>query len=295
MTPEQLQQVSLQRLQTLVPFDFAAWGGGTASDRQISSLVMLNQSHQLFTAWGEVADRDAYCDLALRQTNCVVLFDDVPHFRQSEAYVDHWHKFHTQHMAATIMTEPVLDYVSFVGICRDSARQPFSAHERSIKQLLIAHLGSALRLSQECLLNQQAGVEEGHALATRAGQLLYSRSLFRQLMREEWGRHRVDIPVAALRLAEKAGTWRGHAIQLQVESSGNHLLLRAEPLFQPVHMTPRERTIAVLFAQGRSHKEVAREVDLAPSTVRNHLAHLYRRLNIHNKAELLQLLQNETR
>ena len=294
MAPEQLQQVSLQRLQALVPFDFAAWGGGTASDRQITSLVMLNQSHQLFTAWGEFADRDAYCDLALQQTNRVVLFDDVPHFRQTEAYVDHWRSFRALHMAATIMTEPVLDYVSFIGICRDTEQQPFSAQERHLKQLLIAHLGSALRLSQECLLNQQSGTEEGHALATRGGQVLQARPLFRQLMQEEWGRHRNEVPVAALQYAEKTGTWRGHAIQLQLEPAGNQLLLRAEPLFQPAHMTSREHTIAVRFARGQSYKEVARELDLAPSTVRNHLAHLYRRLGIHNKAELVHLLHNET-
>lgn len=295
MLPEQFQRVSLQRMQTLVPFDFAAWGGGTAYDRQITSLVMLNQSHRLFSTWGEVADRDAYCDLALRQTDRVVLFDDVPHFRQSEAYVDHWQSFQARHMAATIMTEPIMGYVSFIGICRDSARQPFSAQERDMKQLLIAHLGSALRLSQEHLLNQQVGAEEGHGLATRGGQLLYTQSLFRQLMREEWGRHSTKIPIAVLKLAEKTGIWRGHAIQLQLEPNGNYHLLRAEPLFKPVHMTLRERAIAELFAQGRSHKEVARELDVAPSTVRNHLAHIYRRLNIHNKTELLQLLQNETR
>ncbi len=295
MAPEQLQQVSLQRLQNLVPFEFAAWGGGTAADRQITSLVMLNQSHRLFSAWRTVADRDAYCDLALSRTNHVVLFDDVPRFRQSEAYVDHWRTFHAQHMAATIMTEPVMGYVSFIGICRENAQQPFSARERYLKEMLVSHLASALRLSQESVLNRFAGSEESHALVTLGGQLLHARPLFRQLMEEEWGRHRVAIPAQVLRHAEQNGTWRGHAIQLQVEPCGSLWLVRAEPLFQPVHMTRREREIAQRFALGLSHKAVALELDLAPSTVRNHLAHLYRRLGIHNKAELLQVLQNEIR
>lgn len=295
LPPEALQQEALQRLNLLIPFEFAAWGGGTAADRQISSLVMLNQSHQLFSAWRAVADRDAYCDLALNRLNHVVLFDDVPRFRQSEAYIDHWQRFQTRHMAATIMTEPVMGYVSFVGICRDNTQQAFSSRERYLKELLIAHLASALRLSQECLLNQRAGAEEGQALATRGGQLLQARPLFRQLMREEWGKYQTGVPPEVMAKAEQQGIWRGHAIQLQTEPIGNQMLLRAEPLFQPVHMSPRERLIAMRFAAGHSHKEVARELEIAPSTVRNHLAHLYRRLNVHNKTELLQVLQNETR
>lgn len=293
LTPETLQQSTLQRLRTAVPFEFAAWGGGTAADRKITSLITLNQSHQLFSDWHQVAERDGYCDLALKKANRIVLFDDIPRFRHSEAYVDHWKRFGTQHMAATIMTEPVHGYVSFVGICRDNAQLPFSERERHTAELLVGHLASALRLSQECLLNEQAGAEEAHALVTRGGVVLQDRALFRQLMQEEWGKSQTVVPVDALKQAQQKGVWRGNAIQLQVEPRGNQLILRAEPLYQTAHMTPRERDIAFRYAHGASHREVAQALHIAPSTVRNHLAHIYRRLNLHNKSELLQLLRND--
>ena len=55
-------------------------------------------------------------------------------------------------------------------------------------------------------------------------------------------------------------------------------------------LSRRERTVAELYASGKSHKEIARELDVSPSTVRNHIAAIYRKLGINNKARLVNQL-----
>lgn len=53
-----------------------------------------------------------------------------------------------------------------------------------------------------------------------------------------------------------------------------------------IKLTLREREIATRYAQGETYAVIAAALGLSPSTVRNHLAHCYRKLNVNNKAEL---------
>jgi two-component system response regulator NreC len=53
-------------------------------------------------------------------------------------------------------------------------------------------------------------------------------------------------------------------------------------------LTKREREILKLLAEGRSVKEVAASFDLSVKTVEAHKFNLMRKLDIHNKAQLVQ-------
>ena len=51
-------------------------------------------------------------------------------------------------------------------------------------------------------------------------------------------------------------------------------------------LTPQERSVAKLAAEGRSNKDVAAELLLSVKTVERHLTHIYRKLGIDSRAEL---------
>ena len=53
-------------------------------------------------------------------------------------------------------------------------------------------------------------------------------------------------------------------------------------------LTKREREVTKLLAEGKSVKEVAANFDLSVKTVEAHKFNLMRKLNIHNKAQLVQ-------
>ena len=57
-------------------------------------------------------------------------------------------------------------------------------------------------------------------------------------------------------------------------------------------LSARERMVAERFAKGDTYKEVAACLCIAPSTVRAHLASIYRKLGIKNKAALISALSN---
>src|SRR5262249_57792804 len=53
-------------------------------------------------------------------------------------------------------------------------------------------------------------------------------------------------------------------------------------------LTKREREILKMLAEGRSVKEIATSFDLSVKTVEAHKFNLMRKLDIHNKAQLVQ-------
>ncbi len=65
---------------------------------------------------------------------------------------------------------------------------------------------------------------------------------------------------------------------------------RPEERFKPrlSTLTPREREILKLLAEGLSVKEIAARLDLSIKTVEAHKFNLMRKLDIHNKAQLVQ-------
>lgn len=55
-------------------------------------------------------------------------------------------------------------------------------------------------------------------------------------------------------------------------------------------LSEREIMIAELYGEGRTYKDISSELNIAPATVRNHLAAVYRKLRVRNKPELIREL-----
>ena len=55
-------------------------------------------------------------------------------------------------------------------------------------------------------------------------------------------------------------------------------------------LTQREREVIRMVAQGYSNKEVAREYGISEKTVQVHRGSAYRKLDLHNAAEIARLL-----
>ncbi len=72
-----------------------------------------------------------------------------------------------------------------------------------------------------------------------------------------------------------------HVIDSYVQSTGGG----AGPLEQ---LTPRQREILQLIAEGRSNKEIARIIGISVKTVDTHRTQLMDRLNIHDVAGLVR-------
>jgi len=55
-------------------------------------------------------------------------------------------------------------------------------------------------------------------------------------------------------------------------------------------LSPQERQIAQLVAEGKTNKEIAAQLYLSPKTIEYHLGNAYRKLDIHSRAELTRIV-----
>lgn len=66
---------------------------------------------------------------------------------------------------------------------------------------------------------------------------------------------------------------------------------RCAVLARRYQLTPREAEIAMLIAQGRDSAHIEEKLFLSRSTVQTHRMHLYQKLGIHNRQELLDMIE----
>ena len=59
------------------------------------------------------------------------------------------------------------------------------------------------------------------------------------------------------------------------------------------HLTPRQTEVLRLLEQGRSTEQMARELHLSTETVRNHIRHILRALNVHSRLEAVAMGRQE--
>lgn len=285
-TPDELRIRVLKNLQRFIPFDFGVWGGGWAGGRSVTDLTVLDQSEAILGEWVEVADQDAFCDLTLDRLGSTARFDDVPDYRVSLAYNEHWRQFNASQMMATILGERTDGYVSFVGLCAEERSKSFSEAERSFKQMLMPHMSLALRMNRDLWTSRAAVRHEAVGLIDREGWILCSHGPFHSFIEEEWDHRLTQLPACVMGALKRGNRWSGELIDARLSSFGSNYFvhLSINPVAQA--LSSREREVAILFASGMTNKQVARALGTSPFTIRNQIASIYEKLSISSKAEL---------
>jgi two-component system nitrate/nitrite response regulator NarL len=64
--------------------------------------------------------------------------------------------------------------------------------------------------------------------------------------------------------------------------------VRARRPHEPSLLTPREQQVLELVAEGLSSPAIAQQLQLGTTTVRTHLGHLYDKLGVHDRAQLVR-------
>lgn len=67
----------------------------------------------------------------------------------------------------------------------------------------------------------------------------------------------------------------------------DYLARQAMPGLEDISLTPREREILRLIAQGLTNREIAERLTLSLNTVKTHRQHLYQKLGLHRRADLV--------
>lgn len=107
-----------------------------------------------------------------------------------------------------------------------------------------------------------------------------------------WGAEGTKAPFDLMKKIQQqqdSGILQLGKLTFDLHDTEDHFVIRVRPESIQHILTNRERQIASELSLGLSYKEVARNLQLSPSTVTNYANRIYRKLNVHSKSQLTHL------
>lgn len=180
-----------------------------------------------------------------------------------------------------------------LGFYRAQSDQQFTRSDLRLVQILAPHILQAIKIN----LRVAGAVEPESsmivAIARDNGHLRYAGPGLAELLRLEWPAWNGCVLPGALMDALRASPERrftGQRIAVDAEDAGGLLMLRLKTRSALASLSTREAEAATLYGAGLSTKEIARRMEIAPSTARNFVQRVYAKLNVSDKAALAVML-----
>lgn len=296
---EGLVRWAVQDLSETIGFDAAwyGWANLRADGVEVYANATLNLPEGFFEYWQTMADQDLLASHMIANPGQTAIYDRGQRL-QNDGMVSLSDKFGLRRIT-TAMNGHYGTYASFyISSYRmgDHARQ-WSEEERDYLQCAVDQLSAAMKLTNGSP-NQPTQPGTVTILASENGIGLLGLPALREQFGEIWpkwtGGHLPE------QLARLIGTPGQHILPdrdlvvtvenaLKFRGMGlRRLTLRRLQRFDL--LTSREREVARALAHGKSHKEVARLLGLAPATVRNQTQAIYGKLQIDNRSALTALV-----
>lgn len=296
VNPERLLRDALHSLRLIVPFRSAWWGQCSAGLANLPPRNWMhghiNLSASFAQEWNHLAERDEFARDSMRQLDTVVRMSghddpwpEVSAFsRQHDLY----------HVMALTTELPGSGLMFFVSLYRSETSPAFSDSESALFAEFVAHLQHHWRVRvREFLQHTTAPSPDGFGLADSCGDLFYLDKRLGVTIHKaypNWVGSRLPPElVTALRQIPGAVSLAGRGLTLQ--PCGELVVLSLDGANGRDVLTPRERSVAMLYSRGHSYKEIARLLTLSPATVRTYLRNAYLQLGVRNKIELGVALQ----
>ncbi len=171
----------------------------------------------------------------------------------------------------------------------DAAR--FTEHDCLLLNNLMLHLVAAVSANQiRTLVAMREALTSPRNLALavcdQRGTLHCAEHGFVNLLLSEWP----DWTGPCLPVAMDAQGYEGKHLQVEASTVGDLFLLAARSRTVLVQLSPRENDVAQGFGEGKTYKEVARDLGMSPNTVRHHIRAIYSKLGVKDKARIAHLL-----
>ena len=291
------QVAALDRLQQVLPFDSAWWG--IMSPAEDAFRLHCSLPYQLpdsyVPMWEHLKREDAVAQAVRDQPRSTAYFD-----LQGLAVRPGLLELTAEHGIGQVLCTSL--YLAserafiFLSLYRSFTAPPFEVDHRSLNQYLMPHMCAAWEASRmfqiEYLKANSTHSHTALALVDGGCEILNAESEFFDVLQQEFAEAERNWPHDRLRdwMSGTEESLKLSSIVLRRHRVGDLWLVAARGKTRIDLLTRRELQIAEDVGRGRSYKEIARLVSIAPATVRHHIRTIYAKLGIGDKAELSTLL-----
>ncbi|WP_422844296.1 response regulator transcription factor [Acidovorax sp. M2(2025)] len=299
--PQELLHQALQTLRGLVPFDAAWWGevsaGGVEGGPRNWLHGSIGLSRSFAEEWNALAAVDVFGQQSMRQLGVVIRERDVMDHAPEHPQVTAFSQRHGLHHCMALTAElPHSGLMFFVSVYRPQQRPGFSDAETVLFGEFVAHLLQHWHLLLQRLQSGAPGRPwDSFALAEPSGELLFAGLRISRALGEAypgWNGTRLPPPVVQALAGAPCNLAAGSKpCRLRLEPCGPLVAVSMASRHAKSPLAPRELSAAMLYAHGRSHKDIAATLGLTPATVRTYLRTAYAALGVRNKLELVAALR----
>jgi DNA-binding CsgD family transcriptional regulator len=291
---------ALEQLREAIAFDSAAWGTFGSSTQGVSSVYLYGQPRTMLDEYvrGGWQAKDFLLAACLASPGTAINVADLmtpAALRRTALYRQFARRHRIEWALCTVRPETYSSAKAFISLWRSARDQPFTADERRRMQVLMPHLTEAMHANRLWQFNaaavpavRQGGL--GMGVCDRNGDVIDCSRSFSRLIRSEWTQWSGTTLPAVLVDALGSGAFSGKRIDVEAQPVGDQWLLRVRAGGAAKRLGARERQVAALYASGKGYRDIAREVGVAPSTVRNQLRASFRKLGVVSKLELARRL-----
>lgn len=286
---EQFHGQMFERLQGLLPFDKAWWGRSAQVDGELRELscAVYNLPSGYVADWQSIsADDVTVAQVHAAPGRAVIVdLDSTCGLRWLGMRHD------IRELLCIIVVDPLTQLSEHLTLYRSAALPRFSPFDGELLTCLMPHLVAAVSNNQiRAMMALRESLSErdplGLAVCDRHGVLQHAESGFIAMLQGQWP----DWSGPLLPLAVRPGVLEREGLRIEISEVGNAFMLVGRTPSALQRLSPREYDVARSVGRGQTYKEIARELGLAPNTVRHHIRTIYAKLGVNDKVRVAHLL-----
>lgn len=289
------QDWALDQVRMLIPFDSAWWGNAATEPPNIHWIFLHNCDDSIIATYPPYMMEDFFREALMAHPGKAVNTSDLISRKAliaTRLYREWAVHYHVEWSLGTLLRDPHTALQEFLTIWRHDPARPFSEDERRMKELLMPHLTEAFRAVR--LRHFLRGIDtrgKAWALADDHGYIREANSSFLSHLHDHWRKWKGNLLPESLAQCVVAGHgYESKTLTIELTPAENLRFLQVRPKSVLDKLTGREADIVRRYASGETYAEIARALQLSPSTVRNHISHGFAKLNVKNKGQLASLL-----
>lgn len=206
-------------------------------------------------------------------------------------------RFDTAHSLTFVSPLTSSPKATVIALWRATQRHDYDDAHTNVADSLLPHVLQARQINQRlALATLDEPVSTTIALSDFRGCLQFIEPAAVQTLQREWSHW--EPPVLPQVLMTKLGgsnpaIYAGNAIQVRAVRQENILCLLISMRHPPsATLTPAELQVSSMAVQGMQNKEIARFLGTSPSTVRNQLHAVYRKLGVVSRHGLIAVMRS---
>ncbi|MEW5685656.1 MAG: helix-turn-helix transcriptional regulator [Pseudomonadota bacterium] len=294
----------MERLRAVLPFDSGVWASGLRSTNTVISVTLVDHDPGMLAEYAERWQAEDFVRAAAVANPGVAFRNEdvmaLPVYHQTPIYREFSARAGIEHALGAVQADGVTDLGELIFLFRAESVSHFTEEERAALELLTPHMAAAWRQRQIAHYYQTAVGERSerplgtgaNAVIDGAGLIYAADDEFSLAMRTgfpQWAGPIIPPRILPI-LDAPNGTLVEAGFEFCLTRGDERHVLTVVAANREHRLTPAELRVARLFAAGWTHSRIASELGVSHSTVRNQIASIYRKLEIHSKAELARMV-----